>query len=408
MRMKTWMPVAVLLLNAPLAFAEPLKAKPNDKTVWIAIGTDAIAPMQETFAAEGWSVPTALKQQEHAGVFQLKESQLSRLALLMHEKFDRCAGFITYESRDEALASLEPLPPAKNQKAVSYTLTNAATVNTLMGALSADNIRTTIAELSAFPTRSQTSQGGVDAAALILNKWQGYATSAGRTDVTVAYYPHSGWRQPSVILTIRGTTLPNEVVVVGGHLDSISSTSAAPGADDDASGIATFTEVIRAAMANNYRPQRTVKFMAYAAEETGLRGSREIALSHKNQGINVVGVMQLDMTNYKHPNATADVGIVTDNTNAPQNQFIRDLITTYVGVPFTNTSCGYGCSDHASWHAQGYAASIPFEGTVAQKNPNIHTSRDTLTQSNNTATHALKFSKIAAAYVAELAKGTAQ
>ncbi len=405
MRMKTWMPVSLLLLSAPLALAEPLKAKPDDKTVWIAIGTDAIAPMQETFAAEGWNVPTALTQQEHAGVFQLKESQLSRLAVMMHEKFDRCAGFITYETQEEALASLAPVSPQATQKAVSYTLTNAATVNSLMGALSASNIRTTIAELSAFPTRSQTSQGGVDAAALLLTKWRGYVTGAGRTDVTVAYYPHTGWRQPSVILTIPGTTLPNEVVVVGGHLDSISSTSAAPGADDDASGIATFTEVIRAAMARGYRPQRTVKFMAYAAEETGLRGSREIALWHKNNNVNVVGVMQLDMTNFKHPNATSDVGIVTDNTNSAQNQFIRNLITTYVGVPYTNTTCGYGCSDHASWHNQGFAASIPFEGTVVQKNPNIHTSRDTLANSDSTAAHALKFSKLAAAYVAELAKG---
>lgn len=249
----------------------------------------------------------------------------------------------------------------------------------------------------------------MDAAALVLRKWQGYATSAGRTDVTVAYRTHTGWRQPSVILTIPGSTLPNEVVVVGGHLDSISSTSAAPGADDDASGIATFTEVIRVAMARNFRPQRTVKFMAYAAEETGLRGSREIAIEHKgNTAITVVGVLQLDMTNYKHVNAASDVGIVTDNTNAAQNQFIRDLITTYVGVPFINTSCGYGCSDHASWHNQGIAASIPFEGTVGQKNPNIHTSRDTLANSDSTAAHALKFSKIAAAYVAELAKGPAQ
>ncbi|AEI68647.1 M20/M25/M40 family metallo-hydrolase [Corallococcus macrosporus] len=408
--MKTWMPVSLLLLlNAPLALAEPAKAKPDDKTVWIAIGTDAIAPMQETFAAEGWSVPTALSQQEHAGVFQVRESQLSRLALMMHEKFDRCAGFITYETREEALASLTPATPKATQKAVSYTLTNAATVNTLMGALSAANIRTTIAELSAFSTRSQNSDGGVNAAALILGKWRGYATSAGRTDVTVAYRTHTGWRQPSVILTIPGTTLPNEVVVVGGHLDSISSTSAAPGADDDASGIATFTEVIRVAMAHDFRPQRTVKFMAYAAEETGLRGSREIALEHKNNtNISVVGVMQLDMTNYKHTNATSDVGIVTDYTNASQNQFLRDLITTYVGVRYTNTSCGYGCSDHASWHNQGFAASIPFEGTVSQKNPNIHTPRDTLANSDSTAAHALKFSKIAAAYVAELAKGTAQ
>ena len=81
-----------------------------------------------------------------------------------------------------------------------------------------------------------------------------------------------------MILTIQGTTFPSEVVVLGGHQDSIAgsncTTSRSPGADDDASGIATLSEVIRAAMALGYQPERTVKFMAYAAEEVGLRGSQ--------------------------------------------------------------------------------------------------------------------------------------
>ncbi len=404
--MKTWMPAVLLLLNAPLVLAEAPKAQPNDKHVWITLGADAIAPMQEAFAAEGWDAPTALRRQEHAGVFRVKESQLTRLALLMHEKFERCAGFITYDTQEEALASLTPAAPAASQNAISYALTNAATVNTLLGTLSDANILSTITSLSAFPTRHQNSQGGVDAAAWVLAKWQGFVTGTGRSDVTVEYFRHTGWPQPSVIFTIRGTTLPNEVVIVGGHLDSISSGSTAPGADDDASGVATFTEVIRAAMVRGYRPERTVKFMAYAAEETGLRGSREIAAWHKSNNVNVVGVLQLDMTNYR--GSSVEVGIVTDYTNASQNQFIRNLIATYVGISHTNTSCGYACSDHASWHNQGYPASIPFEALVSQMNPYIHTTGDTLVRSGNSAEHALKFSKIAAAYVAELAKGTAQ
>jgi leucyl aminopeptidase len=160
-------------------------------------------------------------------------------------------------------------------------------------------------------------------------------------------------------------------------------------------------------MARNYRPQRTVKFIAYAAEEVGLRGSKEIAAWHKNNGINVVGVLQLDMTNYKG-SSTVDVALVTDYTSSSQNQFVRNLITTYVKIPQTNTTCGYGCSDHAAWYNQGYAATIPFESTVSASNPYIHSSSDTISRSGGTATHALKFSKIAAAYVAELAKGTAQ
>ena len=59
------------------------------------------------------------------------------------------------------------------------------------------------------------------------------------------------------------------------------------------------TEALRVAMATGYRPDRTVKLIAYAAEEVGLRGSNEIAAQHLSSAIDVVGVLQLDMTLFK-------------------------------------------------------------------------------------------------------------
>jgi leucyl aminopeptidase len=405
--MKRLIPVSLLLLSTSQAFAEQHKAAPKDREVWITLGSEAVAPMRESFKSAGWEEPTAELSKEQVSVFRVKESQLSRLATLMHERFNRCAGFITHESREEAVASLQPAPAVAPQNLVTYTLDNATTVNALMGSVLESNVRSTITSLSSYSTRYYTSQGGVDAANWLLSKWKSYVP-ASRTDVTVELFRHASWAQPSVILTIRGTTLPNEIVVVGGHLDSVNSSGGnAPGADDDASGVASFTEVIRVAMSRNYRPQRTVKFMAYAAEEVGLRGSKEIAAYHKSNALNVVGVLQLDMTNYKG-SSSVDVVVITDYSNAAQNTFLRNLITTYVKIAQGNSSCGYGCSDHAAWYNQGYAASIPFEAPLGSDNPYIHTASDTLSRSGGTATHALKYSKITAAYVAELAKGTAQ
>ncbi|MBA5760487.1 M20/M25/M40 family metallo-hydrolase, partial [Escherichia coli] len=65
------------------------------------------------------------------------------------------------------------------------------------------------------------------------------------------------------------------------------------------SGIASLTEALRVLLANNYRPKRTIKFVGYAAEEAGLLGSKAIAKQFRTQNANVVGVLQLDMTNYK-------------------------------------------------------------------------------------------------------------
>jgi leucyl aminopeptidase len=120
--------------------------------------------------------------------------------------------------------------------------------------------------------------------------------------------------------------------------------------------------------------------------------------------VNVVGVLQLDMTNYK--GSGGDIYLFNDYTNAAQNAFVASLVDTYLpGLVRGTSACGYACSDHASWHGQGYPASFPFEASFGQHNPWIHTNQDTISKSGGTANHALKFSKLAAAYLAEAAKG---
>ena len=115
----------------------------------------------------------------------------------------------------------------------------------------------------------------------------------------------------------------------------------APGADDDASGIATLTEVLRIAMAEGYRPRRTVMFMGYSAEEVGLRGSRAIAQRFAAEGRNVVGVLQMDMTNYRAPGSTATSGHV-DNSH-PQlcsSEALFDAYLLPLGYTLADSTCG--------------------------------------------------------------------
>src|SRR5690606_31673746 len=155
--------------------------------------------------------------------------------------------------------------------------------------------------------------------------------------------------------------------IVGGHADSIAGMfgggGRSPGADDNASGIATITEVIRILMNNNFKPKRTIQFMGYAAEEVGLLGSKEIATNYKRELKKVVGVMQLDMTLHKGT-IDKDIVMMADFTNQAQNEFLGRLIDEYVKVSWGYSRCGYGCSDHASWTANGFPASMPFESTM--------------------------------------------
>jgi bacterial leucyl aminopeptidase len=372
--------------------------------VWITIGEDALVPVEASLQAIGAASSFSVTEIHNGvAVARIRESRLGLVAEVMHDDFNRCAGFIQHVSHAEALAAANAAgQPTGTETAVAYTLDNAAVVQALLAEVQATQVRETIVTLSAFPTRHYTSATGVEAAHWLQDLWQGYA--AGRPDVTVELFAHS-WAQPSVILTIPGSTLPGEVVVLGGHLDSINSGGGnAPGADDDASGIASLSEVIRVALAAGYRPARTVKFMAYAAEEVGLRGSGDIATSHKNSGIDVVGVLQLDMTNYQ--GSDVDVGLLSDHTNAAQNAFVGNLIDTYLDLTWQSTQCGYACSDHASWTSKGFPASLPFEALMGEHNGAIHSANDTLATSGGTADHAAKFTRIAIAYMAELGKGT--
>jgi leucyl aminopeptidase len=383
------------------------RAQP-DSEVWITLATSDLQALRESSTDDDWSDHLqTYESNDELTVALVREEHLGALARAVHSRFRRCGGFVAHPSREAALDAFYFRPEyAAPSPDITYTIDNAAVAQALVAEVQAANIVDTINLLASNTTRYYTNSGGVNAANQLKARWEGYAT--GRSDVSVALYTHPTWAQPSVIATITGTTLPSEVIVIGGHLDSINSSSpstgTAPGADDDASGVASLTEAFRAAMARGYRPQRTLKFMAYAAEEVGLRGSGEIAASYQSSGVNVVGVMQLDMTNYK--GSTYDIVLMTDYTNAAQNSFIQSLIDTYLtGLTRSTSSCGYACSDHASWHNRGYAASIPFESLMSQYNPYIHTVNDTLSRSDTTAGHAAKFARLAAAYMAELAKG---
>lgn len=270
--------------------------------------------------------------------------------------------------------------------------------------MQASNITTTIMDLSNFANRYYATTNGSNASNWLKTRWASIAT--GRSEIAVTQFTHAGYNQKSVILTITGSDNPSEVVVLGGHLDTINmsgngETSRSPGADDDASGIASMTEALRAMVASGYKPRRTIKFIGYAAEEVGLRGSKDIAASFKASNVNVVGVMQLDMTNYK--GSASDIWIYTDYTDSLQNDFLAKLVAAYQpGITVGYSRCGYACSDHASWQAQGYPSSFPFETLDGDDNPFIHTANDTYANSGNQAAHALKFARLAAAYAIEL------
>ncbi|MEO8795115.1 MAG: M20/M25/M40 family metallo-hydrolase [Daejeonella sp.] len=78
----------------------------------------------------------------------------------------------------------------------------------------------------------------------------------------------------NVIGEIRGSEMPDEIITVGGHLDSW---DLAEGAHDDGSGVIQSIEALRILKSMNYKPKRTIRAVMFMNEENGLRGGRKYA-----------------------------------------------------------------------------------------------------------------------------------
>jgi len=176
----------------------------------------------------------------------------------------------------------------------------------------ADRIQATVLRLTQFGTRHTASSQtdpvrGIGAAtAWVFGQMQAMAaTSSGRMTVQKQTFvqPVSN-RIPvpttitNVIATLKGTASPERFYVVTGHLDSrvtdvLDFTSDAPGADDDASGVAVVLELARVFATRQF--PGTLVFATVAGEEQGLYGSTFMAAQFKAAGADVQGMFSNDI-----------------------------------------------------------------------------------------------------------------
>lgn len=391
---------AALILCAPLASAH---AEPE--TLYLTVGADAAGALA---ASLGPRAQLLADTNGAASAILVPADALEHATRFMHDQFGRCGGFFVHSSEADARAALEaPIfrSPAARDPAHLF-LDNPTVANVLVGAIKPEVIRSTIELLSTqFNNRYFRTPDGVRSALALQRRWR--EAAIGRDDIRVELVYHSDWPQPSVMMTITGSESPDEVVVLGAHLDSTVGGAAqpntdAPGADDDASGIGVLTAVAGSLLDAKFTPARTVVFIGYAAEEVGLRGSSEIAQSFAAKNTNVLGVLQFDMVLYDDSDFA--ISLIDDFTDPDLTAFLGELIDAYLGVPWTMTSCGYACSDHAAWTERGYPAAYPFESANGF-NRTIHTPGDRLDVANTSIDHAAHFARLGAAFVAELGKG---
>lgn len=406
-----WLPAALAAATiiGGNAHAEPQK-KANE--TWITIEEGKIAKVKPllSFAGElpAKRLSSVFTSAHGIAVVALSDRQIHELATATHMlPRPSCPGFMAHDSYAEAEQAanqrFEDIVPAVN---VSYKPTStktAAKITKLMDAVEQAPVVKMNKDLEAMGSRHVSIAKDSAVSQLIAKQWQ-EDIGSGRDDVSVDINAGRSNGQNSIIMTIKGTEKPDEIVVLGGHLDSTSRpVRNAPGADDNAAGMASISGVIAAIGKTGMKFKRTIQFMGYAAEEVGLQGSKVIAKQYKSEGKKVVGVMQLDMTGF---NPKAPPSIITDHTDKSLNGLVERLANQFqdkIGLgKFSKSRCGYGCSDHASWTAQGFAAAHVFETDQGKHNQKLHTPQDT--RSRISDEKMTGFARFAAAFIVKLSE----
>ncbi len=223
--------------------------------------------------------------------------------------------------------------------------------------------------------------------------------------IPIADPPYNTQPQVNVIATIEGTLNPSRYFVLGAHYDASASrmgssiwnsqwrTIKAPGADDNATGVAAIMEIARVMTdtAFNFEGDYSLVFVAFAAEEanpsfgSGHYGSKHYAKTSKDSSKNIMGAVSIDMIGYNNNHLYQ--AIVSNSASQwigerfidANELFEIDLLMN--APPFPNATY----SDHDSFWNEGYHAVLMIENAPPWNsnqfytaNPYYHTSYDTI------------------------------
>ena len=257
--------------------------------------------------------------------------------------------------------------------------------------ISADSVRTYIEDLVAFHTRhtlsSQTdSERGIGAAVNYLagrcETWAARAEGVRpKPTVEIVRYTagENGGRYdrivsaPEILVTIPGTEAEREILL-SAHIDTrvadvMDSTSFAPGANDDGSGLACLLEVVR--ILSEIPLEQTVRCLFVSGEEQGLDGSRFLAARAKSEGWPIEAMINNDMIGNAEASGTGfredhKVRVFSESRTGVDSdprqlaRYVKETARAYVPdqevkLIYRNDRYGRG-GDHSSFLREGFTA----------------------------------------------------
>ena len=286
------------------------------------------------------------------------------------------------------LASCVKYPPYEFPED-KIELQRDATTLSLNEILSSDSIENSIRWLQSMGTRFALADNHRSVAVRIRDKF----IKMGYSDTRLDSFPDTktyksvvySTTQYNVIAELRGSRYPDSLIILGAHYDATNTTGdpfiIAPGADDNASGIAAMLEIARVMKKKDYRPLSSVQFVAFGAEETGLRGSFNYSSKLEPWGRAVKLMINNDMISYVsglNP-LTWKVNIISYSNAKDVLNRSKLLCSRYTSINYVNDTTNYNRSDSYPFFLKGYK-SVFFMSNSAY--PFYHTSADTYLNCN--------------------------
>ena len=173
----------------------------------------------------------------------------------------------------------------------------------------------------------------------------------------------------NVVAEIKGSTWPDQVVIVGGHQDSW---DLGTGATDNGTGTVVAMETLRAIKALGVQPKRTIRVILFSGEEEGLLGSEAYVKAHMDEMKNLQAVLVDDM----------GTGQIQGWPDMDQEQWRGYLAQAM--APANNIGCNEigafiqpGDTDHWPFYQQGVPAFAAIQDPVDYMTTTHHSQADT-------------------------------
>ena len=144
----------------------------------------------------------------------------------------------------------------------------------------------------------------------------------------------------NVIGELRGSTWPEEIVVIGGHIDAW---DAGQGAHDDGAGCVIAMETINVLRKLNLIPKRTIRVVLWTNEENGLRGAKQYAIDHADELSLHVAAIESDSGAF--PPVGVSVDCADEKRMHRAETQLRDLMSLLGPLGATRVKTGFSGAD---------------------------------------------------------------